>query len=73
MDDDTCMRHSLTCVDAETVPVYEKIVVEYHEILKKANSIPKMSNVVMASPATSTSNHGSVAYQSQAIKQRGNN
>lgn len=36
-DDETCMLHSLTCVYAETIPVYEKIVAEYHEILKKAN------------------------------------
>lgn len=67
MDDDTCMLHSLTCVDAETIPVYEKTAVEYYEILKKANSIPKMSDVVMALPATFMSNPVSLAYQSQAV------
>lgn len=73
MGDDTCMLHSLTCVDAETNPVYEKIVVEYYEILEKANRIPKMSNVVMALPATFMSNPVSLAYQSQAIKREYNN
>lgn len=47
-DDETCTLHSPTCVYGETIPVYEKTVLQYDEMLKKAKeSILKMLKVVM--------------------------